>query len=159
MDILVVYYTRTGNTRKIAEELAEELDAELEEIIDTTKRSGIIGWLRSGYHATREKLTEIKGIEKDPSNYDLIILGTPNWAGKLTPALRTYIKRYKDQFNNLAYFITLGGRKGNELIKSIGQFCEQNPVVSMQILQKEIKEDDYQGKFNEFIQKIKSTLH
>lgn len=158
MSILVVYYTRTGNTKKVAEEIAEELNADIERIIDTTKRSGIIGWLRSGYHASREKLTKIKGIEKDPSNYEIIILGTPTWAGKLTPALRTYIKRYRDQFNKLAYFITLKGRSGDELIQSIGEFCKKDPITTMQVIEKEIKESRYKTKMDEFIRSIKSKI-
>lgn len=158
MSILVVYYTRTGNTRQIAKEIASKLNADLEEIIDKAKRSGIIGWLRSGYQAIRERLTEIEEMEKDPKDYDIIILGTPNWAGRLTPAIRTYIKRYSDRFNKLAYFITLGGRKGDELIDSIGEFCGKEPIATMQISQKEVKEDNYKGKISEFIHAIKASF-
>ncbi|MBD3216027.1 MAG: flavodoxin [Candidatus Lokiarchaeota archaeon] len=155
MNVLVVYYTRTGNTRQIAEEITDKLNADVEEIIDKTKRSGIIGWLRSGYHAVREKLTEIEEMKKNPQDYDIIILGTPNWAGRLTPAIRTYISRYKDQFNKLAYFITMGGRAGDELIKNIREFCGKKPIATAQILEKEIEEDNYTEKIDAFIREIK----
>ncbi|TXT62487.1 MAG: hypothetical protein BAJALOKI3v1_570025 [Promethearchaeota archaeon] len=155
MNVLVVYYTRTGNTQQIAEEIAGKLNADVEEIIDNTKRSGIFGWLRSGYHAVREKLTEIEEMKKNPQDYDTIILGTPNWAGRLTPAIRTYISRYRDQFNNIAYFITMGGRAGDELIKNIGEFCEKKPLATAQILEKEIREGNYTEKIDALIQEIK----
>ncbi len=154
MSILVVYYTRTGNTRKIAKEIAEKLNADLEEIVDKTKRSGLIGWLRSGYQATTEKLTEIEEIKKKPEEYEILILGTPNWGGKMTPALRTYITQYKDQINKLACFITLGGRKGDELIQSIGKFCEKDPIATLQILRAELKNNKYQEKLDKFIHAI-----
>jgi len=156
MNTLVVYYTRTGNTKKMAEEIAAKLDADRDEIIDKTKRSGFFGWFRAGYHSVREKLTEIEDMEKDPSNYDLIILGTPTWGGKMTPALRTYIIRYKDQLNKVAIFITSSGKKGNPLIESISEFCGKDPIATAHIIQKEIEEDKYQEKIDQFVQEIKN---
>ncbi|MFO7797401.1 MAG: flavodoxin family protein [Promethearchaeati archaeon] len=156
MNTLVVYYTRTGNTKKMAEEIAAKLDAELDEIIDKTKRSGFVRWFYSGYQAVREKLTEIEDMEKDPSNYGLIILGTPTWAGKMTPALRTYITRYKDQLNKVAILITSSGKKGDPLIESISEFCGKDPIATAHIIQKEIEEDKYQEKIDQFVQEIKN---
>ena len=48
MKTIVVYYSRTGNTRKVAEELADTLKCDIEQIIDTQKRSDVLGFLRSG---------------------------------------------------------------------------------------------------------------
>ncbi|MBE3088681.1 MAG: flavodoxin family protein, partial [Actinobacteria bacterium] len=44
-NILVVYYSRTGTTRKVAEYITKQLGADMEEIIDMKKRSGIWGFL------------------------------------------------------------------------------------------------------------------
>jgi hypothetical protein len=42
-DVLVVYFSRTGYTRRMAEEIARTIGADLEEIRDPTKRSGLLG--------------------------------------------------------------------------------------------------------------------
>ena len=42
-DILCIYYSRTGNTKKAMEEIAAALDAELAELRDDADRSGV-GW-------------------------------------------------------------------------------------------------------------------
>ena len=60
MKILVVYYSRTGNTKAIAEALVEALNADIDEIIDLKKRMGFLNWLRSGHDALRKKFTQIK---------------------------------------------------------------------------------------------------
>ena len=44
-DILCIYYSRTGNTKKAMEEIASALDAELAELRDGVDRSGsAAGW-------------------------------------------------------------------------------------------------------------------
>jgi menaquinone-dependent protoporphyrinogen IX oxidase len=80
MKILVVFYSRTDNTRKTAEEIASVLECDMEEIIDTKNRSGALGYIKSGKDASRRKLTVLKEIINDPSQYDLLIIGTPLWA-------------------------------------------------------------------------------
>jgi len=47
---------RTGNTLSLAKEIANKLEADLEVIEDKTERRGVLGFLRSGYEALREKL-------------------------------------------------------------------------------------------------------
>ena len=44
MKCLVVYYTRTGKTKFVAEAIATQLGADLEEVVDLKKRGGAIGW-------------------------------------------------------------------------------------------------------------------
>ena len=119
MNGLVVFYSRTGNTKRIAQELADELDWDIEEIHDIKKRAGIIGWLRSGFDAFREKLTEIKPLEKNPADYEMVLLGTPVWASKMTPAIRTYIKQNKENLNSTAFFCTEGAKGAEKLMKSL----------------------------------------
>lgn len=78
MKTLLVYYSRSGHTAKIAQELADALECDIEEIIDTKNRSGIIGWLRSGRDAMNQSLTLLKDPVNDPADYDLLVIGTPS---------------------------------------------------------------------------------
>jgi flavodoxin len=108
---LVVYYTRTGNARFAAETIAAEIGADVEEIMDMKKRSGAIGWLSGGSDARRGKETEIAPTKKSPADYDLIIVGTPVWASRPTPAVTTYLKKNDLSSKKVALFFTQGGKK------------------------------------------------
>ena len=59
MKTLVIYYTRTGNTKFAAETIAAELGADLEEVVGLKKRQGKLAFLPSGRDAMRGKETEI----------------------------------------------------------------------------------------------------
>ena len=47
-NVLCMYYSRTGHTKRAMEEIARALNAELAEIQDGVDRGGTKGWLRSG---------------------------------------------------------------------------------------------------------------
>lgn len=94
MKALVVYYSRTGTTKSAAKKIAQELGADMEEIIDKKNRRGPIGFLTAGYDATRAKKTKIAETSKNPNEYDLIVIGTPVWNSRPTPAIRTYLSNY-----------------------------------------------------------------
>ena len=111
MKSLVVYYTRSGNSRFIAETIAAEIGADVEEVIDLKKRTGILGWLRGGRDAKQGKETEIAPTKKTPANYELIVVGTPIWAGKPTPAINTFLKKNDLSGKKVAAFFSQGGKK------------------------------------------------
>jgi len=156
MNILIAFYSRTGNTKKIGKIISDSLNCEYEEIIDVKKRHGfIIGFFKCGYAATREKLTTIKEPQKNPGLYDLIILGTPIWNKRMTPAIRTYISDNKNKFKNVAFFCTLGGKGGSETFESMAKLCDNEPLSTLEITKSEIKKGYHIDKINSFIQKIK----
>ncbi len=82
-DVLCIYYSRTGNTKRVMETIAKEMDAELLALTDGVERSGLRGWLRSGMDAMRKDCPDVLPFETERKleNYRLVIVGTPVWAG------------------------------------------------------------------------------
>ena len=121
MKSLVVYYTRTGNARFVAETIAAEIGSDVEEVVDMKKRSGVLGYLSGGKDARQGKETQIAPSKKSPADYDLIIVGTPIWAARPTPAVTTYLKKNNLSGKKVAVFFTQGGKKpqGIEQIKAL----------------------------------------
>lgn len=106
MKILVVYYSRSGVTRLVAENIAKTIGADVEEIEDRENRRGVSGFLRCGYEAMFNKLTKIGELKADVSAYDLVVVGSPIWAGRLAPPATTFLKKYQAQVRSLALFLT-----------------------------------------------------
>jgi flavodoxin len=106
MKSLVVYYTRTGKTKFVAESIAAELGAEIEEVVDLKKRGGALGFLSGGKDATQGKETEISQTKRSPNGYDLIVIGTPVWSSSPTPAIRTYISHNDLSGKKVSLFFT-----------------------------------------------------
>lgn len=126
MTDLVIYYTRTNNTKIVAQTIKEETEAELLEIKDKKDRSGAIGYLIGGMDAFRGKTTQIEYKEVDLKRYDTVYIGTPVWAAKATPAILQFIK--ENDFNevNVVTFATMGSSGGQSTIKIMNNLLEMN---------------------------------
>jgi flavodoxin len=151
MKALVVFYSRTGATKQVAEALAESLNCDSEELIDTKKRGGPLRFLSAGKDAKAKKLTKLKDIKRDPALYDLVILGTPIWAGTLSSAARTYVANNKSKFKRVAFFCTHGGGESQQLFAEMEALCERRPVSILALQEKEVKTGTYQGKIRQFV--------
>lgn len=154
MKTLVAYYSRTGRTKKIAEAISNNLVCDIEEIVDTTKRSGPFGYLRSGRQAMKKTLTILKDIKKDPSLYDLVIIGTPVWAGTVSAPIRTYIHQNKNRFKNVAFFCTMGGSDFETTFSQMEELCEKKPVGSLYVEVMDVLKENYADKIKKFIDDI-----
>ncbi len=109
-NILCVYYSRTGRTEALMQEIAQELGCELVKLEDGVSRTGFIGWLRSGMQAMARKIPPVQKPEtKLPlSEYDLVIIGTPVWAGRCSAPVRSFLLQFGEELKEAAYVITRG---------------------------------------------------
>ena len=154
MRVLIVYYSRTGTTKKVAEILKQKLNCDSEEIIDTKDRKGPMGYMLGGRDAMKEILTEIKPIEKNPADYDLVIIGTPDWASNMTPAIRTYITAQKDKLKKVAFLVTYSGSGLEKTLKRIGDLSGIQPTATLDFKTAEVAKNQTEEKINQFIAKL-----
>lgn len=151
---LVVYYSRSGHTKKVAEAIADMISGDTEEIIDTKKRSGPLGYVRSGRESMKEMLADIQEPVKDPSEYDLVIVGTPVWAMKMSTPVRAYLSKVKSRINNVAFFCTMGGKGDESTLSGMEEFLDMEPVAKMSFRSGDIKKGTYPEAVGKFIDMI-----
>ncbi|MFW5945292.1 MAG: flavodoxin family protein [Candidatus Natronoplasma sp.] len=157
MEYLVVYYSRTGNTKKVGQRIAEMLDCGKKEIFDKKDRSGSLGFLKGGWDAWREKMTDIYNNENGFTNHVHYIIGTPVWAGKMTPAVRTYLEKRKDYFKQVSFFCTHGGTGGEKTFNEMEEICDKKPEETLEVSEDEIREKNFEKKVKKFVESIKES--
>jgi flavodoxin len=155
--ILVVFYSRSGITKGVAEELAKGLNADIEQIIDLKDRSGITGFVGGGKDATQKKMTAIGETKKNPADYDFIVIGTPVWAGTITPAIRTYIDKNKSSFKKVAVFVTATSTKINKVLPKFESAVGQKAIASEGFVKKDFspeRKNEYGNKLSGFSKRV-----
>ncbi|MDG6229115.1 MAG: NAD(P)H-dependent oxidoreductase [Candidatus Thermoplasmatota archaeon] len=144
MKVGLFYYSKTGNTKKIASMIEQKIKANKINIdlieIQPIKHPGFI---KGAYTAYREKDLPIKNQDLDVKQYDLLILGSPVWAGKPVPFIHTFLHKSINTIGKkVAFFFTSGGE------------LEKTRLVQ-DILKKWSKEKDFQMKKNMLIIQMK----
>ena len=87
----VYYFTRTGRSKKVAEELAERYGVKAEEIADDVDWQGAMGYLKAGYEAFKNETRPAR--YNKPASYEELILVFPVWAGTFPPAVRMFLAK------------------------------------------------------------------
>ena len=155
--ILIVYYSRTGLTKKIADRLQEKLKCEVEEIISVKKRPGVIGYLLSGKEASQKKAADIRPTLKNPANYDLVIIGTPIWSWNLSSPVRAYLMQNADHLKRVAVFCTMAGSGDKIAFTETEKICGHKLLTSVSFLSKEIVAGKFEQKLEKFAEEAKAS--
>lgn len=154
MKKLVVFYSRTGTTKKVAQRLSLEIGAECEEIYDRKKRAGLFGFLGAGFDAIRRKKTVIDPAEKDPADYDLVLVGTPIWAGAMTPAVRTYLADNRGKIKKAGFFATGGEIPKDEVWADMETVVGQAPLATWAAATNMVQSGKYVVRLKDFAAKL-----
>ena len=157
MKTLVVYYSRTGKTRFVAEKVASELKADIEEVIDLKNRSGRFGFLRAGYDATRGNETEIGKTYKSPSDFELIVVGTPIWNGRPASAIRAYLKLNDFAGKKVAVFFTSEGMGEEKAVERTEALISNGDIVGELVVSKVFEnQEEHESKISDWCHNLSS---
>ncbi|MBS3985666.1 MAG: NAD(P)H-dependent oxidoreductase [Selenomonadales bacterium] len=106
--ILVAYFSHSGNTRLIGKAIAREIGADIEEIVPVTPYPLRGAWLylHGGHQAKVGVAPPLQPALRDFVDYDLIIVGTPVWAGSMAPPVRSFFQLAPLEEKTAAYFST-----------------------------------------------------
>ncbi len=149
--VLLVYYSRTGTTRVVADAIAAALACDVEEITDTRNREGIFGYLRAGFDAAFARLTTLQRLRYDPKHYDLVIVGTPVWNASLSAPVRTYLTMHKGRLKNVAFFCTYGGSGSRRVFRQMAETCGIKPLDLLELRQAEVKSGAHTERLHAFV--------
>lgn len=108
--MLVLYYSLTGNTKTVAEEIANRLGADIEEIVcvnpyDTNFQACIQRCIQEREQGV---IPDIQPIKSDLSQYDIIFIGYPVWFGTYAPPVDKFLLNEDLSCKKIVPFCTFG---------------------------------------------------
>lgn len=107
MNNKVLYFSRSGDSKRIAGKVAEKLGCETIEITDNVSWNGIFGFMKGGFYSLSKKITKVS-LENDynPAEADNIILVVPLWAGGTAPAGYSFLQKEMNNIKNLYLIVS-----------------------------------------------------
>ena len=124
--LLIVYYSwSNGNTERIAKMLQKEAGGDLLKIDTKTPYAGSYDEVveQGQEEVKRGYEPEIKSVDKNIADYDVIAVGTPTWWYTMAPAVRTFLHEQDFSGKTVIPFMTNGGWPGH-VIKDMKDMCE-----------------------------------
>lgn len=132
-NILIAYFSWSGNVRKIADLIHREIGGTVFEI--QPKES-----YPNSYNATVEQAKkEIQQGYKPPLKakvdnfelYDTIFVGSPNWWSTIAPPVATFLSEYDFSEKTIVPFCSHGGGGQGKIVKDIAKLCPKSKVLDI----------------------------
>jgi flavodoxin len=156
MSTLVVYFSRTGNTRSVAEAVAERLRADHEPIVELgPARRGLRGWTRSVMDSVLHNLPAIRSPIHQPSAYDLVVIGTPVWSASMAAPVRTYLVTHQPEFREVAFFCTQGGSGAERAFAQMSGVSRLLPRATLAIGEGQLHTDLSLAEIDRFVGELR----
>jgi flavodoxin len=166
--VLIVYLSRTKNTKAIAEIIQKSVGGELvalelekpypenyKAIVDQVVKENETGFLPP-------LKTKIDGIEK----YDVVFVGFPTWGMQLPPPMKSFLRQYDLSGKTVIPFNTNAGYGIGSSFQTVKELCPKSTILEGFSTKGGIERDgilfvmegekkiEAQTKVNEWLQKI-----
>jgi hypothetical protein len=89
----VLYYTRTNNSKRVAEKISSKLSCELIQITDNINWQGLFGYIKAGFYSMTKRHVDFEFLGNLDGVEEFIVVG-PLWAGGLASALKTALSQF-----------------------------------------------------------------
>lgn len=155
MKCLVVYFSWSGITAKVARALAEALQGDLEEIkCNEYKSLFSVFWY--GLFLRKRPLT-LKPLNFNPGSYDLVIIGAPTWAGRPPLPVKVYLDQYQNQLPRVAFFSTSADPREQKVLSTLELWSGKKPVATAHFHRTAVKTEKFPKLLEEFLQQLRSA--
>lgn len=134
--ILIAYFSWSGNTKHIAEEIQNRVGGDMFRIETATPYPN--DYNETAYGVAKKQhdeniFPELKS-KGDVSNYDVIFVGTPAWWYTMAPAVKTFLKENNFEGKTIVPFTTHGGGGGYHIPDDMAKLATGADVVKNQLV-------------------------
>ena len=134
---LVLFYSWSGNTRRIAQIIAEKTGADLRELQPETPYSQNYNAVLSQakQEIQQKQYPALRPIDMDWNAYDVVYLGTPNWWSSIAPPVSSFLHEVMPTDKTIIPFCTHGGGGEGHIAHDMRSYCigcDVLPLLSIQ---------------------------
>ncbi len=129
--VLIVYYSQSGNTKAVAEQIRSKFGGDMYEIelatpypSDERETIEIVGRQRDG-----GVLPELNGAVGNMDEYDVVFLGTPIWFGTASLPVLSFVEGHEWAGKTVIPFYTCGGGNAGTYVEDITPYLEGAAIL------------------------------
>ncbi len=130
-NMLIAYFSWSGNTRRIAEEIRRQTGADIFEIVPIPAYSDdyntvLMEAQRDQHDKARPAITNpLPGLDE----YDVILLGYPNWWASIPMPIASFLESYDFSGKTILPFCSHGGGRFGQSLTAIAKLAPQAVIA------------------------------
>ncbi|MEY4757537.1 MAG: hypothetical protein RJA34_2435 [Pseudomonadota bacterium] len=136
--VLVVTYSLTGTSRRLARQLCSLQAWPMGEIREARPRKGVPGILRCLLDSWWKRTPEVAYTGPPPIAFDTVVLVSPIWAYRLAGPMRSFVCSRQKQLPDVAMISVMGGAGAQHAEAEVVELLGRPLILSTAFTQKEI---------------------
>lgn len=135
MTTRLLCYSLTGHTRSVAREIADRIGAVPYEIdAPGPAKPGMWSIVRLAFTALFHRPQSIRVPDINWADGDLLIIGTPVWAGRVSSPVRAWLDRRPALPDRVAFLVTSGDpRRPDDVFRELARLTGRVPVAELHV--------------------------
>ncbi|MBQ1388371.1 MAG: NAD(P)H-dependent oxidoreductase [Clostridia bacterium] len=134
-NVLVAYFSATGNTEACAKKLAQAINADIFEIVPVTPYTAKdLNWQNAKSRSSLEmkdknSRPQIAGLVEEMSKYDVIFVGFPIWWYVAPTIINTFLEQYNLSEKTIVPFATSGSSGMGKTNEKLAPSCPDSRLM------------------------------
>jgi len=158
--ILVVYFSSRNATKRVAEDIAAVLQADIERIVENkTRKWGFFGFMLAGAASSFRMASPIVPPARDPASYEAVVVCTPIWAWNMTPPMRSWLRLNKGKLPRLTAYVTVSGNTDPDKVASaMAKESGRTPIAVAGFVDRDFEDGNrplYLGKIRSIVDRLR----
>jgi flavodoxin len=158
-EILVISYSNTGTSRRLAQMLCKQQGWPMAEISEVQPRCGLSGKLRCLLDSWMRRRPSICYTGPPPNEYDAIVLVAPVWSWRLAGPVRSFLKIMSKQLPDIAMISITQSFETIDAIAELSSLIGYFPVSSTTFTPNEVNDESCLARLNIFGKETEAAEH
>jgi menaquinone-dependent protoporphyrinogen IX oxidase len=125
-------------------------------IEDAVPRQGRLRFLRAVLETVACGLPTIRG-PFNVSDYPLVILGTPVWAGSMASPMRSFLVGHQRELRHVACFCTMAGHGDQSTLREMAALCRKADAPTFSCTEAEVRAGRHRQRLEQFVRTLRSV--
>lgn len=157
MQTCIIFHSYSGITRGIAEKIGKSCGGRLIEVAPRKPYNKLTVYLAGGRRAMKGEADPINPDRIDVADCDVLVIGTPVWAGNPTPAINAAIAGLANCEGKKAVLFATCGVQGGKTLEVMTRALETRGVAVTAAMVFSRKEIGDEKKIQELVAAVKSA--
>lgn len=152
--ILVIAYSYTGTSRRLAQMLCAEEGWPLGEVVEARPRSGSTGSLRCVVDSLLRRKPAVRYQGPDPANFRTVVLVAPIWMYRLASPMRSFIASRRESLHRVAVVMTMGSAGAVNAISEVRELLGHAPILTAAFTARQVDEGSCAQRLHDFAEAL-----